>query len=357
MSFEHPVLILLHIAGFAIFTSLGFSGFMIFAGFLDKPDHRSNHTRPVPTAGGVGIVAGMGAGLLALMLFYPDYGDHRLLGSVAALGFGAALLGMFDDLYAVSSKLKFAVILILASAAVIVIGPPLWFPVAVINIPVPYFLGFGGALLWVFVVTNGVNFMDGANGMMALSMSVSFVALAIISVWIDASEAAILSAVMAAALIGFAPYNIGKRAMIFSGDVGSLLVGFGYGVSALILVAEAPRAGVLYVGPLLILPFLTDVLLTMLLRVRRGEQLLAPHKTHLYQRLIASGKSHPAVSTLYGLGAMFMAVITIAALAFGIIRSLFFLALWVNILVMAYLVIHKKLAASLPDQPQNPPDD
>ncbi len=345
MSFEHPVLIVLHIAGFAMFTSLAFSGFMIFSAFMDTPDHRSSHTRPVPTAGGIGIVAGIGAGLLALALFYPDFGNHRLLGSMAALGFGAALLGIFDDLYAVNAKLKFAAILILAGAAVLVIGPPAWFPIAVINMPVPYFLGFGGAVLWVFVVTNGVNFMDGANGMMALSMTVSLLALSAISLWVGAGSAAVFSAALAAGLLGFAPYNIGKRARIFSGDVGSLLVGFGYGVSALVLVAEAPRVGVLYVGPLLILPFLTDILLTMLLRVRRGEKLLAPHKTHLYQRMIASGKSHMGVSVLYGTGAIFMAVLTIAALIFGIVRSLFFLALWVNILVMVYLGIHKRLAA------------
>ncbi|MBL4853268.1 MAG: hypothetical protein JKY25_03420 [Robiginitomaculum sp.] len=356
MSFEHPVFILLHVAGFAFFISLALSGFMIFAGFLDKPDHRSNHKTPVPTAGGIGIVAGLGAGLLALAMFYPDYGDHNLLGSIAALGFGVAVLGLFDDVYRLNSKLKFALIMVLAGAAVAIIGPPFSFPVAVVDVPIPYWIGFGGALLWVFVVTNGVNFIDGSNGMMAVSMTVAFLAIAVVAVLVGASSAAILSVVMAAALIGFAPYNSGNRARIFGGDVGSLLVGYGYGTSALILVAEAPKAGVLYVGSLLILPFLTDILLTMLLRLRRRENLLAPHKSHLYQRLIAAGKSHASVSILYGYGAVLMAAVTIAALWFGLIRSLFFLALWVNIMLMIYLTIHKKLTANSPAGQRNPPD-
>jgi len=193
--------------------------------------------------------------------------------------------------------------------------------------------------------------------MMAISMGISFLALALVALLVGASSAAILCAVMAAALVGFAPYNSGNRARIFSGDVGSLLVGYCYGIGALILVAEAPKAGVLYVGPLLILPFLTDILLTMLLRVRRRENLLTPHKSHLYQRLIATGKSHASVSILYGCGAVLMAAITIAALWFGLIRSLFFLALWVNIMLMIYLTTHKKLSTNSPAPPRNPPDD
>ncbi len=343
MSFDHPVLILAHIAGFAFFMSLALSGFMIFAGLMDVPNHRSNHVRAVPTAGGIGIVAGLGAGLLATALFYPDYGDHTLLGSLAALGLGMALLGVFDDVYVLNSKLKFTLIMVLVGAAVAIIGPPRSIPLVMGEIPLPYWFGFGGAVLWVFVVTNGVNFIDGANGMMAITMPIAFTALAVVAVLVGASSAAILCAVLAAALAGFLPYNAGNRAKIFSGDVGSLLVGYGYGVGVLVLVAEAPEAGVLYVGPLLILPLLTDILLTMLMRARRHENLLVPHKFHIFQRLISSGKSHASISVLYGIGTLLMGVVTVAALWFGITRSLFFLALWVSILSMIYLAIHRKL--------------
>ena len=46
------------------------SGFMIHAGLGDEPDARSNHTRKTATAGGVGIVAGVGGFFLLLPMLW-----------------------------------------------------------------------------------------------------------------------------------------------------------------------------------------------------------------------------------------------------------------------------------------------
>jgi len=355
MSFDSPVFIVFHVSAFAFFVSVAFSGFMIHAGLLDQPEHRSNHAKAIPTAGGVGVVAGFGAGMMALVSFYPSYGDQGLLGSLSALGLGVALLGLFDDIYDVNAKLKFLAVTLLACASVYIIGPPQIFPLVVGGFSIPYWFGFLGAVLWVFVVTNGVNFMDGANGLMAVTMSISFVALSMVSVLVGAGSAALISFVMAAALIGFLLYNFGNRAKIFSGDVGSLLTGFLFASAALLLVAEAPDFGLLYVGPLLILPFLVDILLTMFLRASRRENLFAPHSSHLYQRLIRSGQSHIAISVFYGLAVFCMGLITVAGLWFGLVKSVSFLSLWVCVLSVVYLVIYKNLSSR--EKPQNPPDE
>jgi len=346
VNFESPGMIMLHVAAFAFCMSLAFSGFMIFAGLLDHPDHRSNHVRAVPTAGGIGIVAGLGTGMLALSLFYPAYANQNVLGSIMALVFGAGLLGLFDDVYDVNSKLKFAIIILLACACVYTIGPPKSFPLIVGQLAIPYWLGFAGAVLWVFAVTNGVNFMDGSNGLMAGSMTLAFLGLSVVAILVGASSTAVFSFIMATALMGFLPYNSGDKARIFSGDVGSLLVGFSYASASLLLLREAPTFGLLYVGPLLILPFLTDILLTMLMRAKRRENLLAPHKSHLYQRLIGAGHSHTSISMLYGVAAMFVGIIAVTGLWYGLIKSTAFFAIWVSILSMIYLLIHQKLKAN-----------
>ena len=49
---------------------------------------------------------------------------------------------------------------------------------------------------------------------------------------------------------------------------------------------------------ILLLPFIFDVLLTLVRRARRGEDLLAAHRSHLYQRLMATGLSHREVLLL-----------------------------------------------------------
>ena len=67
------------------------------------------------------------------------------------------------------------------------------------------------------------------------------------------------------------PYNFRKKAQIFCGDVGSLLTGFIFAVASLMLVKEVPELPFLYVGPILLLPFLADILMTLFSRLKRKE--------------------------------------------------------------------------------------
>ena len=270
MSFEHTIYSFFHLSAFAFFTSLAFSGFMIKAGLLDMPVMRSNHQKPMPTAGGVGIVAGLGSGLLALSLYYPDIAPYNKLEQIGALALAVALLGLFDDIRSMTPKFKFFWLLISSCFAVYICGAPSALPLALIAVPIPNWLGICGAVLWVFVVTNTVNFMDGINGLIGLVMTVAFAALCAVSIQVGAVLSALLSVLMLAGLLGFLPYNARPSARIFCGDVGALFTGFVFAICTLLLIAESPQSGLLYVGPLLILPFLTDVLLTMLLRGRAG---------------------------------------------------------------------------------------
>jgi UDP-GlcNAc:undecaprenyl-phosphate GlcNAc-1-phosphate transferase len=53
----------------------------------------------------------------------------------------------------------------------------------------------------------------------------------------------------------------------------------------------------LYFAPTAMIPFLTDVLLTLLIRARRGESLFEAHRDHLYQLwLRKTGKPHAALT-------------------------------------------------------------
>ena len=87
--------------------------------------------------------------------------------------------------------------------------------------------------------------------------------------------------------------------MIFSGDVGALLAGFTFAAAVLLFIHEAWSEAAVCLGALIILPFLADILLTLLRRALKKESLLVPHKEHLYQRAIASGMSHRQISVIY----------------------------------------------------------
>jgi UDP-N-acetylmuramyl pentapeptide phosphotransferase/UDP-N-acetylglucosamine-1-phosphate transferase len=164
-----------------------------------------------------------------------------------------------------------------------------------------------------------------------------------------------MATIMAASIAGFLPYNTRKTAHVFSGDVGALTVGFGFAACSLLLVSETDGNGLLYVGPVLILPFLTDILMTMLVRARRKENLLAAHSSHIYQRLIRAGYSHVNVAIYYTTAAITAGLTAMIGLHSGLIRSVYFLALLTCLWVAIYLLIHRKYP-SAGGQPRMQPD-
>ena len=342
MTFTEPYLILAHIGAFALCISLAFTGFMISAGLIDVPVERSSHANPTPTAGGIGIMAGIGAGLLALALYYPVFGSHGTLGTLAALIFAVGLLGFLDDVHDLDPKLKFVIMDVIAGVAVYVIGPPTGFPYIGGELPLPYWLAYSGTVLWIFTLLNAVNFIDGANGLMGMVMFVACLFLCVISVVCGASDAAILSALTAAGILGFLPYNAKYKANIFAGDVGSLVLGFTFAIAALLLVSERPSLGLLYVGPMLLLPLLADILLTMAVRVSRKENLLTAHRLHIFQRMIKAGHSHRQVALKYGLMFVIVDGLVLLMLPTPYIRSPLVLFGLAAILSIGYWLLKRK---------------
>lgn len=322
---------MLHLGAMAFAAALAFSGFMIAAGVGDIPNDRSNHSATTPTSGGMGLVAALGITCLAAVKFYPQFGLGPELPYLLMLAFAIAALGLFDDVFEGRTRIKFALIIGIAALAVRVIGPPLALPMGVYEIALPYGVGLIGAVLWIFVCVNGVNFMDGANGFMGSFMMIASLALTMLAMTIGAMTAAILAGALTFGLLGFLPYNFGRKAQIFCGDIGSLLVGFIFAIASLLLVKETPNMQLLYVGPVLMLPFLADIFMTLGSRAKRKENLLAAHSTHLYQRLIRSGWSHSKVSLVYAGAGLLCANIAVFAVFTGTIGSF-----W-GLLLLAFL--------------------
>lgn len=328
-----------YVMAFACAMSLAFSGFMIHVGIGDVPEGRSNHKQTTPTSGGVGLIAALGGLFLILPQFFEISWILQEWPMVLSILWAVGLLGLIDDAFTIHIGLKFVLLTFLAALAVWIIGPVRALPYADTLIGLPYWVGFVGSLLWIFVVTNIVNFMDGSNGLMATVMSLACIGLVVIGSSMGAFHAILVPLALAAGLIGFLPYNLRTRALVFSGDSGSLIVGFGFAISVLWLCRELPLSMPVFVGPVLLLPFLADALLTLLRRAKHKENVFKPHKTHIYQRMIIDGQSHVAVALYYGLATLCVSIFAWFATQSGYHRYTAFLLLPTLMFTMIYYVM------------------
>jgi hypothetical protein len=80
------------------------------------------------------------------------------------------------------------------------------------------------------------------------------------------------------------------------GDVGSAFLGLLLAGAPLV---TRPPHSLLIPAVLVAWPFVFDTGLTLVLRTARGENVLAAHRSHLYQRLTQAGWSHRRVATLF----------------------------------------------------------
>jgi UDP-N-acetylmuramyl pentapeptide phosphotransferase/UDP-N-acetylglucosamine-1-phosphate transferase len=135
--------------------------------------------------------------------------------------------------------------------------------------------------------------MDGID---ALAASQALLAAAAYGVWAGAGIVAWFALALAAACLGFLPFNL-PRARIFLGDVGSGALGYGLAALASWLLIDAgPRA------PLLLLPlsaFVLDAGFTLGLRMARRERWWLPHTEHAYQHWVRRCGRHGWVTAAY----------------------------------------------------------
>lgn len=285
-----------------------------YLGVTDAPDNvRKLQKAPVPTSGGIGFAAAAvaaGAGVWAIAGDGPNgAAAYVLMGAVLAM-----VLGFWDDRRPVPALVKlFAIAAIGAGmigfgARVDVLAP--W-PGIVLSLP--WVLAAAGSLAWIIVVMNAVNFMDGANGLAMGMGAIAATGLAICAAITGNWEVAVLSAALAGALVGFLFLNVPGK--LFAGDAGALFTGATLAGLGLLLVRDRPE--LLLVPPLLLSPFLVDVLLTLVWRSRRGKALLSPHRDHAYQIALKAQMSHAQVSGIHAIWAFNAAAVAVVSTLAG----------------------------------------
>ncbi len=202
----------------------------------------------------------------------------------AAAGFALlACVSFIDDLHPLSIPLR------LGAQAVAVIIP---MALASLQFPELTWMQLPGAVLSVLFIIgfmNAYNFMDGMNGI------TSGYALAVLCTMpvLGIPFTMLLPVIMAT--LAFSIFNFRRHAAVFSGDAGSIVMGAF--IAALLVTTDSFPASILAVGV-----YLTDAGMTLLARLRRGENIFRAHKEHIYQMLVYRlGLPELAVASAYAL--------------------------------------------------------
>ena len=275
-------------------------------GALAIPDERSSHTQPTPRIGGVGLVVPVLIFTAALLwikwlrwnipfsFVVPSF-DWLMLASLAG-GFVTLCFGLWDDVRGMRPhwKLFFQIVAALIPTLMgIALREVYW-------VPVPPLLGSAITVVWLVALMNAYNFMDGMDSLAGMFALIFGFALFLFLFFNDPSVWMYLLPLMfICCVVGFLSYNL-TPARTFMGDCGSQTLGYLLGLWTLAFAGGIHlNRSIRLLDPLtvivLLLPFLYDVSFTLVRRARRGENLLQPHRSHLYQRLLILGYSHKQV--------------------------------------------------------------
>lgn len=253
----------------------------------DEPNERSSHTEPTPRGGGIIFV------VLGTLLSVFNGTTQLMLVQLACVPL--AIIGFIDDRY--DQPVRFRLIVQLLTALLLVKLsqlPLLWWHI-------PF------AILVVMSIINFVNFMDGLDGLVA-TCSIVFLTIVVLRQFVlqesDFFNSEVVSLIpLLGSLAGFLILNW-CPAKVFMGDVGSTFIG---ALIAGVIVQQdtcIDSLGLMLVG----FPLFGDALICILRRVSSGQDVLKPHRLHLFQRLHQAGWSHQNVTMLYATSTLIIGI-------------------------------------------------
>jgi UDP-GlcNAc:undecaprenyl-phosphate/decaprenyl-phosphate GlcNAc-1-phosphate transferase len=253
-------------------------------GVVDEPaERRRVHLQAIPRLGGVALFLG---------IFIPSLAFLELTDPYRGILLGAALataVGMVDDFRGLPWWGKLAG---QSGAAAIAIHfgvtiDRFTFPILGIH-DLPGWLAVVITFVWIVAIMNMVNFLDGLDGLAAGICGISGVTFSVIALSLGKPEAAVLSAIVAGACLGFLRHNF-YPARIFMGDSGALLLGFVLATVSIQGLLKTAATVALFVPLFALAVPIIDTSFVVLRRLKHGEPFYMPDQAHLHHRFLRRG--------------------------------------------------------------------
>lgn len=332
-------------------------------GIIDRPSEaRKAHKIPIAYMGGVAVFLGLLVSILfsytaplhGLLTVHPSKSVPDSVPLSILLGMTVIMIvGLLDDVFKISPRIKIAGQLIaaaalavqnvgvkLASQLVVPAAKAVGIPITIsdgihtvaFNIPLPipmagadhitidlvYWIGTALIALFVLGACNASNLIDGLDGLLSGTTAISAAGLLIISLELalfddGASQATggldaariVLCLALLGSCLGFLPHNF-NPATIFLGDAGSLLLGY-CTIVIILTLGDTGRTNLVVAGLVIYSLPIIDTTLAIVRRKVSGKPMSAPDDQHLHHMLKRSLGVKGAVFTLYLLAATFAA--------------------------------------------------
>lgn len=271
-------------------------------GLLDVPNHRASHETPTPTLGGLPIFAG----LISVILFCIGISN---CGSISVLILSLFVLlgtGVLDDIISLKASLRLLIQLALGFA---IASQGLRFTnlygfIGIHELPIIF--QYLITVFFIVAITNAFNLIDGIDGLAGGLGFINMMVMGFLFVFQNQRIEYVISFGMAGALLAFLFFNF-RKASIFMGDTGSLILGFLIAYLCLkILVAcnidqyviSGPQKLNFIVG-LIIIPTY-DMIRVAIQRMIKKKSPFSADKTHIHHLLTRTGMNHTrAAISLY----------------------------------------------------------
>jgi UDP-GlcNAc:undecaprenyl-phosphate GlcNAc-1-phosphate transferase len=295
-------------------------------GLLDQPGQHKRHKKPTPFLGGVALFAVSWIGILVFALIAPEFRSE--FGSSLFYIFVGALIillvGLSDDLSPLSAWVKLAAQV--AAGLVLYLGG---LNVELLSTPFGS-IEIGGfsvliTVLWVVMLTNAINLIDGLDGLAAGVSLIAAVTLLIVGRLYEVGTVLIFIVVLIGFLIPFLYFNR-YPARIFLGDSGSMQIGYYFAVFSLMFPFKSYTTAALYV-PLLALGVpIVEVLSSFFRRLFSGKNIMKADRRHLFHYLALMGFSPRRIVLIFYL----------LAIGYGLFALAMFF--WNRLIVFGFLV-------------------
>src|SRR5579875_2771361 len=284
----------------------------VMLGAVVQPGERRVHERPMPTVGGASMYAAflIAMGVASLM---PSLRSVFSTSGPMGVVLGATVIfavGVVDDLREVSPPAKLAGT-VLAATVLYFLGVTLFY----FRIPFAGFIVLGPDVtplltaLWVALMANAINLIDGLDGLAAGIVAIASAAFFVYS-WrlhdlgllTPDNVGLLVAAATCGICVGFLPHNF-HPARIMMGDAGALMLGLLMAASTMSVGGQTANdftfSGETYFffAPLLI-PFvilgvpMTDTAFAIVRRLAKRGQWHSGDKEHLHHRLMRLGHGH-----------------------------------------------------------------